>query len=395
MEFLPPHIGGLQDEESQVAQVSLDPQNHDGVPTKKISKGNKRLDLRQMEELFVELQSKSPSFVHILLQLPGILFRPSCHEGWSWLWLGMFGLFGSLAKVWDLTQSDKLSQERLHNVLALVLLGTSIVFSIHIVRTRAFYLAVTKCSAENIQHIRYIYRVSGVALFLILLVWGVSSEIPAIVYYNQQDPNRWNSAWLPLFIISQVLQQVSLSVAISLFCVLCQLQKFRWNRFNQSIHNLEFRMETRQVMREHDALCKQLQSSNLAVEKFVAITTSLGFGMVVTEIYSVIQPGIPDLVWSFRLAHSVSLLFVPLIVGSFLTSRAGRGQKLAAQARAALGTEETSQQLDSLVMYFLSSPTGFKIFGVLVDFGFVAKMTLAAFTICAFVVQRTLTSEHK
>lgn len=53
-----------------------------------------------------------------------------------------------------------------------------------------------------------------------------------------------------------------------------------------------------------------------------------------------------------------------------------------------------TKEISSALLYLLAVDPGVKIFGVIISFGFVTQITITTFTVCAFVVQRTLTSSH-
>lgn len=55
------------------------------------------------------------------------------------------------------------------------------------------------------------------------------------------------------------------------------------------------------------------------------------------------------------------------------------------------GTDQQSiQEVDSFLLYLYTSGASFKASGVTIDLGFITKLIVSTFTICAFIIQREL-----
>lgn len=77
---------------------------------------------------------------------------------------------------------------------------------------------------------------------------------------------------------------------------------------------------------------------------------------------------------------------------SFRTTLVKRVLKRANRMRVLTDGEDPKsvQEMDSFLLYLHTSGASFKASGVTIDLGFLTKLIVSTFTVCAFIVQREL-----
>jgi hypothetical protein len=149
---------------------------------------------------------------------------------------------------------------------------------------------------------------------------------------------------------------------------------------------------------EHAKLTEEMSATNAGFEFFLVSTLCILIASLLAALYSSLSSTTGDPTsssgsyWPINFFVDCLFMLSIFVPGSILTTQARRVIKVSNKLRALLKPSDTRRiaQLDSFLVYLMTNNASFKAAGVAIDLGFITKLVITIFTICAFMVQREL-----
>jgi len=229
--------------------------------------------------------------------------------------------------------------------------------------------------------------------FFIVAICGTSSNIPTYLKYATSVSNGQHTLSLSLLLSFSAFVHNSIwALSLVNLWLVHHLVARDWRNYIQKLSKGGFH-SIAQALLEHANLTEQLSQVNGSFEIFMFASLSLVLPLIIASLYVSLLPNYFGFSgWTLGFLFDVFYLFCIVVPGSVVTTRTRRVIKITNKMRALMdpNDEKAIRQIDSFLCYLTTNNASSKVAGVAIDLGFITKLCISMFTLCAFVVQREL-----
>jgi len=259
-----------------------------------------------------------------------------------------------------------------------------------------FAILVAEIFEENAGQARKLV-VQYSLLWIILVCLGSGGAIPTYMSYSKEFMEHEESQplfWVlfSLLIASSLTYYALWASSIVTLWIILHVNILKWKAYVKKLQQGTFR-SIAQALIEHARLTEQLSKSNASFEVYLFGSLCVLIATILSSLYISLLPEYSALsIWTISFFLDCSYLLGIFIPGAVVTQQTRKVLKISNRIRAFAdpNDEKNIRQLDSFLIYLQTNNASMKVAGVAIDLGFVTKLCISLFTICAFMVQREL-----